>query len=117
MRWPECAAVREAVADWTLELAARRADVRAVGYFGSLARGTDWGVGSDADLVVILDATEESFERRGSAFDTTSLPVPADVLVYSREEGEGPHAGNAFHDRVVDEVVWVHRRDEVPYAG
>jgi cation diffusion facilitator CzcD-associated flavoprotein CzcO len=53
----------------------------------------------------------------GTPVYPTSLPVPADVLVYSREEWEGPHAGNAFHDRVVDEVVWVHRRDEVPYAG
>lgn len=112
MRWPERAAVCEAVAAWASALAARRSDVWAVGYFGSLARGTGWGVGSDADLVIVLDATGEPFERRGRAFDTTRLPVPADLLVYSREEWEERYVASAFRERVVDEVVWVYRRDE-----
>jgi predicted nucleotidyltransferase len=48
----------------------------AVGYFGSYARG-DWGVGSDLDLVVIVEASAEPFERRA---------VPVDLLVYTRAE-------------------------------
>jgi len=34
-----------------------------IGYFGSYARG-DWGVGSDLDLLVIVTAAEEAFEKR-----------------------------------------------------
>ena len=71
----------------------------AVGYFGSYARG-DWGVGSDLDLVVIVDDSPEPFERRAARWDATGLPVPADVLVYTRAEWERLSARPR-------EVVWV----------
>jgi predicted nucleotidyltransferase len=75
-----------------------------VGYFGSYARG-DWGVGSDVDLVVIVQDSQEPFHRRALAFDATGLPVPADVLVYTAEEwGSMP----AVIGPARSEIVWVH---------
>jgi predicted nucleotidyltransferase len=73
--------------------------VTAVGYFGSYARG-DWGVGSDLGVVVIVDDSPEPFERRAARWDATGLPVPADVLVYTRAEWETLSARPR-------EVVWV----------
>lgn len=74
-----------------------------MGYFGSFARG-NWGVGSDLDVLVIVDDANRPFFERPSQFDTSPLPVPVDLLVYTREEWE----------RLVDEkrgparepVVW-----------
>ncbi|MDP3775390.1 MAG: nucleotidyltransferase domain-containing protein [Gemmatimonadales bacterium] len=85
--WPDAATVRKAALRWAEDL--RRADesVAAVGYFGSYARG-DWGVGSDLDLVVIVADSPLPFERRAARFDATGLPVPADLLVYTRTEWE-----------------------------
>jgi predicted nucleotidyltransferase len=93
---------------WAADIVGRHVDVQAVGYFGSYARG-DWGVGSDVDLVVIVDRTPERFDRRALAFDATTLPVPADVLVYTLDEWQAME-GSARFRSARDEMVWVHRR-------
>ncbi len=115
MRWPELASVRQAVTVWASDLAARRPDVRAVGYFGSLARGDDWGVGSDADLLVLIEpaigAAVKPFERRAETLDASELPVPADVLVYTTAEWADLPDATPFHDRARREAVWVYHRD------
>lgn len=70
-----------------------------VGYFGSYARG-DWGVGSDLDLIVRV-----SDENWNTLIDATSLPVPADVLVYTDSQFK---AVQGRMRKVLDEeVVWV----------
>lgn len=79
----------------------------AVGSLGSYARG-DWGPGSDVDLIVVLEACEEPFWRRGRSFDVTGLPVPADLLVFDRKEWTDRMAsGDRFARTVRREVVWV----------
>ena len=60
-------------------------DLLAVGMFGSYGRG-DAGVGSDLDLVLILEACELPIWERLRRWDTGSLPLACDLLVYSREE-------------------------------
>jgi predicted nucleotidyltransferase len=62
-----------------------RVGVARVGSFGSLAKG-DWAVGSDVDLVVVVAASGHPPYRRALDFDASTLPVPADVLVYTQEE-------------------------------
>lgn len=105
--WPDRETVHDAVGRWAEQLAARRGDVVSVGYLGSYARG-DWGPGSDVDLVVVVERTEEPFWRRGRAFDTTGLPVPADLLVYEREEwAEKMASGDRFARTARREAVWV----------
>jgi predicted nucleotidyltransferase len=83
--WPDAKVVDEAARRWAEDLRRAEASVVAVGYFGSYARG-DWGVGSDLDVVIVVDNSPEPFERRAARFDATGLPVPVDLLVYTREE-------------------------------
>jgi uncharacterized protein len=109
LRWPDRRAVDRAVREWALELAQARPDLRAAGYFGSYARG-DWSVGSDVDLIVILASSPLPFERRAVGLDATMLPVPADLLVYTRHEWQHILQQSAGR-RLAEEVVWVHGAD------
>jgi predicted nucleotidyltransferase len=78
-----------------------------LGYFGSYARG-DWGVGSDVDLIAIVESTAEPFERRTLAWDLLDLPVPAELVVYTREEWERMRrAGGRFVRTIERETVWL----------
>ena len=54
LRWPDKREVDQAVRRWSERAVASRPDILRVGYFGSYARG-DWGVGSDLDLVIIVE--------------------------------------------------------------
>lgn len=111
-RWPGRATVDAAARRWGTELGARHREVLRVGYFGSYARG-DWGVGSDLDLIVLVERAEEPFERRAARGDATRLPVPAQLLVYTVEEWERLR-GRRFHATVEREAVWVYARPEAP---
>lgn len=111
LRWPERPAVEEAVHSWAAGLAEARDEVLAVGYFGSYARG-DWGVGSDVDLVVLVDHSDVPFERRGASFDTTILPVPAELVIYTLEEWDRLQAAEGFGRTIAREAVWVLDRRE-----
>ncbi|OGG54065.1 MAG: hypothetical protein A3F84_17490 [Candidatus Handelsmanbacteria bacterium RIFCSPLOWO2_12_FULL_64_10] len=107
LKWPDAQTVGREVRHWAEKAAASRRDVRQIGYFGSYARG-DWGVGSDLDVIVVLEHSEQPFERRGAEWDTTGLPVPADVLVYTQKEWEGLSAQRLFQRSIVRETIWVY---------
>lgn len=110
LRWPDRSEVDRAVRVWASEAAARHPELVCAGYFGSYSRG-DWGVGSDLDLVVIVDATDEPFPRRALVFDTLDLPVPAELLVYTEEEWEALRKEErAFVLRLARETTWVYER-------
>jgi hypothetical protein len=64
-------------------MATLRPEPLGVGYFGSYARG-DWGVGSDLNLLLIVEHAAESFLSRGAPWDTTGLPVPAGWAPWKR---------------------------------
>jgi uncharacterized protein len=105
--WPKPAEVDDAVRRWAAETAAARPELRALGYFGSYARG-DWGVGSDLDIVAVVATSGDSFDRRALRFDLTSLPVPADLLVYTEAEWQALPARDERFGRTLErEVVWV----------
>lgn len=106
LKWPDIETVHQAVRAWARRLVDEKPRVRRVGYFGSYARG-DWGVGSDLDLIVIVDESERPFEMRGGTLDTRLLPVPADVLIYTRDEWDGLQG--RMRDVIREEVVWVLR--------
>ncbi len=108
LRWPDHTTVEAAARAWAEAIGAERAEVRRVGFFGSYARG-DWGVGSDVDLIVVVERADLPFERRAIAFDTTPLPVPVDLFVYTLEEWDRS-AAPALAGALRDEVVWVLRR-------
>lgn len=108
LKWPDAHTVDQSVRNWAKEAAGQRKDVCRIGYFGSYARG-DWGVGSDLDLVIILDQSEVPFEKRQLAWDTLALPVPNDLLVYTQAEWLTMAERNQFFFRTLNkEVVWVY---------
>lgn len=108
-KWPDAQTVDQALRDWAEKVVQNRKDVLQIGYFGSYARG-DWGVGSDLDLVIVVESSEQPFEKRSVEWDTTELPVPTDVLVYTKGEWLSLNQQRRF-DRTVREAVWVYVRD------
>ena len=104
-RWPNGKAVDDAAGRWAAEESRNRKGVLRIGYFGSYARG-DWGVGSDLDLVVVVQRSTLAFERRAVEWDTTKLPVPADLLVYTKAEWRS--LTGRFRDTLEKETVWVY---------
>jgi predicted nucleotidyltransferase len=109
LKWPDAKTVAQAARHWAEKIAQDRPDLVQIGYFGSYARG-DWGVGSDLDLIIILEISGKPFEMRSIEFDTSELPVPADVLVYTIEEWCSLAPQRPFFQTLVLEVVWVYRR-------
>ena len=84
-----------------------RPALRRLGYFGSYARG-DWGVGSDLDLVAVVTEAAEPFDRRALAWDLTTLPVPAEILVYTEAEWRAlVEGGGRFPRTLLRDVVWI----------
>jgi predicted nucleotidyltransferase len=98
--------VERAVRFWTAEQVQQRLDIVRLGYFGSYARG-DWGVGSDLDLIAVVDETFESFERRSINWDLNDLPVSAEIIVYSLSEWEDLEKNDTRFTRMLKtEAVW-----------
>lgn len=116
LRWPDAAAVDAAVRRLAQRLAASNPQLLRFGYFGSYARG-NWGVGSDVDLVAIVETSARPFDERALEFDLSELPVPADLLVYTADEWQRLRAKRAFVRRVDSEAVWVFDRAAAAATG
>jgi uncharacterized protein len=111
IKWPDLNAVREAISQWATEEVPKRPDLVRLGYFGSYARG-EWGVGSDLDLIAVVAEASEAFERRNLSWSLTSLPVPADMLVYTQTEWESlKKGGGRFAATLSRETVWIYVKD------
>jgi len=110
LKWPNAPSVDQAVRRWANRIVRERKQIRRIGYFGSYARG-DWGVGSDLDLIVIVDNSDQPFETRAGEWDTTELPVPADVLVYTLKEWESLRRQKRFHQTLINEAIWIYGND------
>lgn len=104
LRWPDRTTVHQAIEAWAERLQERHPQVRRIGYFGSYARG-DWGVGSDVDVVLVVEETSEGDEVQGTDVDATDLPVPADILVYTVDEWDALQG--RMREVLQQEVVWV----------
>lgn len=109
LKWPEPQKVVQALKHWVDNLVKTQTGIVRVGYFGSYARG-DWGVGSDLDLVMVVEQADGPFEMRPSRFDTMELPVPVDLLVYTVEEWQMNHK-KKFFQKIDNEAIWVYRRN------
>jgi predicted nucleotidyltransferase len=105
--WPDATAVDRAARRWASRLAQERPGVRRIGYFGSYARG-DWGPGSDLDMLVVVDRADEPFARRAARWDTTDLPVPVDLLVYTEAEWRARDRASRFVRTIERDTVWLH---------
>jgi predicted nucleotidyltransferase len=111
LKWPDRKEVDQAVRKWADTELKKHPEVCLVGYIGSYARG-DWGVGSDLDLIVILEKSSEPFERRTLSWDVRKLPVPCDMLVYAKKEWEDlGRKGDRFYRTVMADAVWIYRKE------
>ena len=111
LKWPDRDSVDQAVRSWSLEQAMQQPELERCGYFGSYARG-DWGVGSDLDLIAVVDDAREPFERRSLDWELNSLPVPADILIYTSVEWRALQKRNdRFSRMLATEVVWTYSRN------
>lgn len=110
LKWPDRQAVHEALLQWLEKLLSVRADIQRVGYFGSYARG-DWGIGSDFDLLVILDSSDAPFGGRTLGSDILDIPVSVDLLIYTADEWQSlARLNTKFYRTIMKEVVWVYVR-------
>ena len=71
-----------------------------------LARGA-WCL----DIILLVEGSDDLFESRSARWNTTGLPVPADVPVYTREEWDRLSRTRTFHRMVMREPAWVHGPD------
>ncbi len=111
LAWPGRHEVQEAVTGWARDLSRWMPDLAAAGFFGSYARG-DWGVGSDVDLIVVVDKSSSPFGFRTVPSGVIRLPVPADHLIYTRDElATVLERGGRFADALRTEVIWVFERE------
>ena len=109
LAWPDAQAVDGAVRRWAPEQVRLHPGLSRLGYFGSYARG-DWGVGSDLDLIAIIDAAGDPFERRAARWNIAQLPVPTEIVVYTSAEWDALPTGSRFRRTIQRETVWVYDR-------
>ena len=108
LKWPDKLAVDRAARSWIQNEAPRHPDLLRVGYFGSYARG-DAGGGSDLDVIAIVQRTAEPFERRCLTWDLSALPVPAEMIIYTRAEWRHlQEQGSRFACMLKREVIWIY---------
>ncbi|MBE0566417.1 MAG: nucleotidyltransferase domain-containing protein [Krumholzibacteria bacterium] len=107
LKWPDRDTVDAAARAWAAAAAAVRPDLQRLGYFGSYATG-DWGVGSDLDLVAVVERSDLPFVARGRSWDLTGLPVPAEILVFTAREWDAVVArGDRFARVMSTGVRWI----------
>ena len=92
---------------------AARPEIEEIRLFGSLALGAA-NPHADADLLIVLDATELAFGDRLPRYKPLGSPVPMDVMVCTRAElARELAAGNRFVRRILDDSIVLYTRDEV----
>ena len=107
LKWPSRVVVEEAARRWALAERERRPELLRIGYFGSYARG-DSGVGSDLDIVAVIQDSQMPFERRAILWDLSSLPVPSEILIYTEAEwDELMNAGSRFARMLEQDTIWL----------
>ena len=99
------------------EIGAERPEVQEVRLFGSLARG-ERNPFADADLLIVLDASELPYRDRSPRYRPAGSPVPMDLTVCTRAELDREiAAGNRFIRRIVAESVALYARGEPAPVG
>jgi hypothetical protein len=99
--------VLEQAAAWAALQRSANPDLLAVGIFGSYGRGTA-AVGSDLDLLLILRHCDEPIWNRLRRWDTSSLPLACDLLVYILEEWRSlPQCNPKLAKALLNDTRWL----------
>lgn len=110
LKWPNKEEIENKLKDWVKEVVEKRKDIVKIGYFGSYAKG-NYGVGSDLDIIIILEKSSLPFMERAKEWDLLDFPVPVDLLIYTLEEWEKlEKENNIFFKTISKECVWIFER-------
>jgi hypothetical protein len=91
-------------------LGTERPEVVEVRLFGSLARG-ERNPRADADVLIVLDASDVPFRERLPLYKPRGSPVPMDLTVCTRDELRRElEAGNRFIQRILAESMLLYAR-------
>jgi predicted nucleotidyltransferase len=91
-------------------LGAERPEIDEIRLFGSLARGQR-NPFADADVLIVLDASDLPVRERTPRYKPTRIPVPMDLTVCTRGElARELAAGNRFWKRVLGESLVLYSR-------
>jgi predicted nucleotidyltransferase len=89
------------------QIADRYPEVMRIFLFGSFARG-DYGIRSDLDLLIVLQASDETALERIDRFLAHAPVYPTDMLVYTDDElGARISSGDAFLIRALAESIQI----------
>ena len=82
-------------------------EIAKIGLFGSYSKN-NYAVGSDLDLLIIVTKSEENrWFMRQAAIDTLTLPLPADLFVYTDEEAQRMEKSNAWFQNILKDIIWI----------
>jgi len=112
LRWPDVNEVKKAFEKWAQKAVSRIPAIRKIGYMGSYVRG-DWGVGSDLDVVVVIDAKTNGDREsiQVSRLSRRSIPVPVDLQVFEKSRWDRLMQENSRFARTLRrECVFVFQR-------
>jgi len=111
LKWPDFHTVDAAIRSWVKKIIGtdQGYHILQIGYFGSYARG-DWGVGSDLDVIIILDTSMKPYINRASEWDITGLPVSVDLLVYTKDEWDHLCSYSRFYQTIIKEIIWIYKK-------
>lgn len=107
LKWTSKEEVEKTLKDWSIKVKEKHPEIKKIGYFGSYARG-NWGVGSDLDVIIVVERSEEPFLKRGLKFDVTDFPVPTEVLVYTEEELKKLEKTRFGEEVIKKQVIWIY---------
>ena len=94
----------------TMQLGAERPEIQEIRLFGSLARG-ERNPFADADLLIVLDASDLPVRERIPHYKPTRIPLPMDLTICTRGElARELAAGNRFLKRVLGESLVLYSR-------
>lgn len=108
--WPNASEITRDLKEWACTNALNHSGLLGVGYYGSYARG-NWGVGSDLDVVLVVERSDKPVSRRNIDWDCGHLPVPVDLVVYTLDEWMALSESKRRYTRMLlEETEWVYRK-------
>ena len=110
VRYLDRDAVLASLRELATRLGAERLEIQEIRLFGSLARGQR-NPFADADLLIVLDASDLPVRERIPHYKPTRVPVPMDLTVCTLAElARELAAGNRFLKRVLGESLVLYSR-------
>lgn len=101
LKWPEKEDIIRQAQNWAEVTSHSHPEIVLILCFGSVV-SSHWGVGSDCDIMLIVDDSDTPFMRRSIRFDTSAIDVPTDLLVYTVEELESMRKKKGRFIREID---------------